>query len=118
MLQGILLTIGRFISFPYFVISRRIDLVQIQASDYQVFWEGVVYAILARAVGRPVFLRLGGSFDLFHGGSPRIVQRWIAAALQVPQCLIAQPQFAYDYLRGPAEWEKSLCYRTGLGIRT
>jgi len=97
--QGILLTIGRFISFPYFVISRRIDLVQIQASDYQVFWEGVVYAILARAVGRPVFLRLGGSFDLFHGGSPRIVQRWIAAALQIPQCLIAQSQFAYEYLR-------------------
>jgi glycosyltransferase involved in cell wall biosynthesis len=97
--QGILLTIGRFIFFPYFAISRRIDLVQIQASDYQVFWEGVVYAILARAVGRPVFLRIGGSFDLFHGGSPRLVQRWIAAALHIPQCVIAQSQFAYEYLR-------------------
>jgi len=97
--QGIFLTIGRFLSFPYFVISRRIDLVQIQASDYQVFWEGVAYAILARAVGRPVVLRLGGSFDLFHGGSPRLVQQWIAAALQIPQCLIAQSQFAYEYLR-------------------
>ena len=68
--QGILLTVGRFIAFPYFVISRRIDLVQIQASDYQVFWEGVVYAILARVVGRPVLLRIGGSFDLFHGCRP------------------------------------------------
>ena len=97
--QGILLTIWRLISFPYFVISHRIDLVQIQASDYQVFWEGVVYAILARAVGRPVLLRIGGSFDLFHGGSPRLVQRWIAAALQIPQCVIAQSQFAYGYLR-------------------
>jgi glycosyltransferase involved in cell wall biosynthesis len=97
--QGILLTVGRFIAFPYFVISRRIDLVQIQASDYQVFWEGVVYAILARVVGRPVLLRIGGSFDLFHGGSPRLVQRWIAAGLRIPQCVIAQSQFAYEYLR-------------------
>ena len=97
--QGILLTIGRCISFPYFVISRRIDLVQIQASDYQVFWEGVIYAILARAVGRPVFLRIGGAFDLFHGGSPRLVQRWIAASLHIPQCVIAQSHFAYEYLR-------------------
>jgi glycosyltransferase involved in cell wall biosynthesis len=97
--QGILLTIGRFIAFPYFVISRRIDLVQIQASDYQVFWEGVVYAVLARAVGRPVLLRIGGSFDLFHGGSPQLVQRWIAAALRTPTCVIAQSQFACKYLR-------------------
>jgi glycosyltransferase involved in cell wall biosynthesis len=98
-LQGILLTIGRFIGFPYFVISRRIKLVQIQASDYQVFWEGVVYALLARAVGRPVLLRIGGSFDLFHGGSPRLVQRWIGAALRIPHCVIAQSQFAHEYLR-------------------
>src|SRR4029077_4409707 len=54
---------------------------------------------LARACGTPVFLRSGGSFHLFHGGSPRLVQRWIAAALQIPQCLIAQSQFAYEYLR-------------------
>jgi glycosyltransferase involved in cell wall biosynthesis len=99
MLQGILLTIGRFIAFPYVVISRRIDLVQIHASDYQVFCEGVVYAILARAVGRPAVLRLGGSFDLFHGGSPPVIQRWIAAALRIPQCIIAQSQYAQDYLR-------------------
>src|SRR5215831_2785477 len=48
-LQGIFLTIARFLAFPYVVLARRIDLVQIQASDYQVFWEGVIYAILARA---------------------------------------------------------------------
>ena len=44
-------------------------------------------------------LRIGGSFDLFHGGSPRLVQRWIAAGLRIPQCVIAQSQFAYEYLR-------------------
>jgi len=98
-LPGILLTIARFFAFPCFAISHRIDLVQIHASDYQVFWEGVIYAILARAIGRPVLLRIGGSFDVFHGGSPRLVQRWIAAALRIPHCVIAQSQFALGYLR-------------------
>jgi glycosyltransferase involved in cell wall biosynthesis len=98
-LQGILLTIARFIAFPYSVIARRIDLVQIQASDYQVFWEGVIYAILARATGRPVVVRIGGSFDVFHGGSPRLVQRWIAAALRIPHYVIAQSQFGFKYLQ-------------------
>jgi glycosyltransferase involved in cell wall biosynthesis len=98
-LQGVLLIIWHFLAFPFLVISRRIDLVQMHSSDYQVFWEGVVYAILARAVGRPAVLRLGGSFDLFHGGSPPLIQRWIAAALRIPQCIIAQSQFAHDYLR-------------------
>jgi glycosyltransferase involved in cell wall biosynthesis len=97
--HGILVTLGCFIAFPYFLISRRIDLVQIHASDYQVFWEGTVYAVLARAFGRPVLFRIGGAFDLFHGGSSRFVQRWIAAALRIPHCVIAQSQFAYKYLR-------------------
>ncbi len=98
-IRGWLLTVGRLIAFPYFVTRNRIALVQIQASDYQVFWEGVIFAMLARAVGRPVLLRIGGSFDLFHSGSPRLVQGWIAAALRIPQSIIAQSQFAYEYLR-------------------
>jgi glycosyltransferase involved in cell wall biosynthesis len=97
--KGIFLTMARLLAFPYVVLARRIDLVQIQASDYQVFWEGVIYAMLARAVGRPVLLRLGGSFDIFHGGSPPFIQRWIAAALRIPRCVIAQSQYAYEYLR-------------------
>ncbi len=105
-LRGGLLTIGHVIAFPYFIIRRRIALVQIQASDYQVFWEGAVYAMLARAVGRPVLFRIGGAFDLFHGGSPRLVQGWIAAALRIPQCVIAQSQFAYEYLRRAGRTEK------------
>jgi glycosyltransferase involved in cell wall biosynthesis len=94
------MTVVRFVTFPFFVHRQGIALVQVQASDYQVFWEGVVYALLARVVGRPVLLRIGGSFDLFHSGSSRLVQRWIAAALRIPHCVIAQSQFARDYLRG------------------
>jgi glycosyltransferase involved in cell wall biosynthesis len=97
--HGILLTIARFIAFPSFVHRHRIAIVQIQASDYQIFWEGVIYALLARALDRPVLFRIGGAFDLFHGGSSRCVKGLISAALRIPECVIAQSQFAYKYLR-------------------
>jgi glycosyltransferase involved in cell wall biosynthesis len=98
-LHVIFLTVVRFIAFPFFVHRHGIVLVQVQASDYQVFWEGVVYALLARVIGRPVLLRIGGSFDLFHGGSSRLLQHWIAVALRIPHCVIAQSQFARNYLQ-------------------
>lgn len=98
-LTGILVTFWHLFSFPFVVIFDRIDLVQIQASDYFVFWESTLYAIMARMVGRPVLLRLGGSFDVFHGGSPPAVRRLISAALNLPQCVIAQSDFAYRLIR-------------------
>ena len=94
---------------PVRILQDLLRASSIQASDYQVFWEGVVYAALARALGRPVSLRIGGSFDLFHGGSPRLIQRWIATALQIPQCVIAQSQFAYEYLRAGRPDGKDRC---------
>jgi glycosyltransferase involved in cell wall biosynthesis len=96
---GILVTLWHLLSFPFVVIRDRIDLVQIQASDYFVFWESVLYAIAARMLGRPVLFRLGGAFDVFHAGSSPLVQRWIAAALRLPQCVIAQSGFACRFIR-------------------
>ena len=98
-LAGILVTLWHLLTFPFVVIRDRIDLVQIQASDYFVFWESVLYAIVARMLGRPVLLRLGGAFDVFHAGSPPMVQRWIAAALSLPQGVIAQSGFACGFIR-------------------
>jgi glycosyltransferase involved in cell wall biosynthesis len=97
-LYGIALAIARLLAFPLFIVLRKIDLVQIQASDYQVFWESVAYAIAGRVVGRPVLFRIGGAFDLFHGNSPAIIRWLIETALRVPHCVIVQSQFAYDYV--------------------
>ena len=96
---GALITLWHLIAFPFAVIGRGIDLVQIQASDYQVFWESALYAFMARALRRPVLFRIGGAFDIFQGQSPPAVQRWIGAVLRLPQCVIAQSHFARDYIR-------------------
>ena len=116
--QGILLTVGRLISFPYFVISRRIDLVQIQASDYQVFWEGVVYAILARVVGRPVLLRIGGSSTCFMADLRGSCSGGSLPPFKSLNASLRSRNSPTSISGGPAEREKSLCCRTGFGMRT
>lgn len=98
-IYGIMLTAWRLLLFPFVVIAQRIDLVQVQASDYQVFWESVAYVVAARIVGCPTVLRIGGAFDLFHGASPMAIKKIITACLRLPQTLIVQSRFAYDYVQ-------------------
>jgi glycosyltransferase involved in cell wall biosynthesis len=98
-LWGVLVTLWHFLKFPFAVLAGRIDLVQIQASDYQVFWEAALYARMARILRRPVLFRIGGAFDVFHGGASTIERRLIAAVLRLPDVVIAQSRFASDYLR-------------------
>lgn len=93
-LIGMLITLWHLMTFPFVVVGRRIALVQIQASDYFVFWEAALYAVMARLLGRPVLLRLGGAFDIFYAGSSPLMRRLISAVLNVPQGVIAQSQFA------------------------
>ncbi len=99
MLIGMLITLWHLVKFPFVVMGRRITLVQIQASDYFVFWEAALYAAIARLLGRPVLLRLGGAFDIFYAGSSPLMRRLISAVLNLPQGVIAQSQFASGCIR-------------------
>ncbi|MFZ0006833.1 MAG: glycosyltransferase family 4 protein [Steroidobacteraceae bacterium] len=98
-LLGALVTIWHLLKFPFAVVGGRIDLVQVQASDYQVFWEAALYARMARILRRPVLFRIGGAFDVFHGEASTIERRFIAAVLRLPDVVIAQSRFASDYIR-------------------
>ncbi len=96
---GALVTAWHVASFPVALLRRRVDLVQIQASDYQVFWEAGLYALMARALRRPVLFRIGGAFDVFWSGASSVERRLIAAVLQLPSVVIAQSAFARDVIR-------------------
>jgi glycosyltransferase involved in cell wall biosynthesis len=98
-LVGIMITLWHLLLFPIMVVRRRIDLVQIQASDYHVFWESALYALMARILGRPVVFRIGGAFDIFYAESPPLIRRWIAAVLRLPSCVIAQSGFGSRCIR-------------------
>lgn len=95
-LQGILITLWHVIKFP-FVVSR-VDLIQIQSSDFQVFWESSIYLLITRILRKPVLLRLGGSFDQFHATSPAFVQRLIERIINVPDVMIVQSEYWRELL--------------------
>jgi glycosyltransferase involved in cell wall biosynthesis len=99
MFSGAAITLWHLCSFPVAVLGSDVDLVQIQACDYQVFWESAFYAVMARLLGRPVLFRIGGAFDIFHGQASRFEQRLIAAVLRLPNVVIAQSAFARDHIR-------------------
>ena len=96
-IAGIVVTAWHVVCFP--LAAFRADLVQIQASDYQVFWEAGLYAALARLLRKPVLFRIGGAFDVFWGGASRLERRLIAAVLRLPAVVIAQSAFARDVIR-------------------
>jgi glycosyltransferase involved in cell wall biosynthesis len=98
-LCGALVTLWHIATFPIAVMAGRIDLVQIQASDYQAFWEAALYAAMARLLRRPVLFRIGGAFDIFHGQASAFERRMITASLRLPDVVIAQSSFASDIIR-------------------
>ena len=101
-IYGVALTAWRLLLFPFFLMRSRIDIVQVQASDYLVFWEGVVYVLLARLFGRPALLRLGGHFDHFYNASSPRMKIWIRKALRAPNFLIVQSQFTRAFVESIA----------------
>ena len=98
LIQGVTITAFHVAIFPFVLISRRIDIVQIQASDYQAFWEAAAYTYLARLLGKPVIFRIGGAFDIFFETSPPFVKKMIGAVVRRPQCVIAQSEMSKDFI--------------------
>jgi hypothetical protein len=74
------------------VLAKRPDVVQVQSSDFQVFWECSIYVRLARALRVPVLMRLGGAFDHFYSVSSPRARGMIRQVLLWPDRLIVQSQ--------------------------
>src|SRR5207248_67917 len=63
--QGIFITLWHLASYPWIVLAQRPAVIQIQASDFQAFWEASLYVLMGKLLRRPVVMRIGGSFDRF-----------------------------------------------------
>lgn len=96
--QGIFITLWHLLSFPVVVIARGPDLVQIHASDFQVFWESALYLLMAEALRRPVAFRIGGSFNVFYGSSSPRIRQLIAWFVRRPRLVIVQSGYWRDYI--------------------
>lgn len=90
---GALITLWHAAAFPLVLLLRRPDVVQVQSSDFQVFWEASLYVRMARVLRIPVLMRLGGAFDHFYNASSPRARRLIRGVLQWPDRLIVQSQY-------------------------
>jgi glycosyltransferase involved in cell wall biosynthesis len=95
---GALVTLKHVAAFPF--LAARVDIVQIQASDFLTFWEAIYYVLTARLLGRRVIMRLGGAFDRFYDVSPGVVRTMIRWAIRLPHRLIVQSQYWADLVAG------------------
>jgi glycosyltransferase involved in cell wall biosynthesis len=93
---GSVQTLWHLLLFPFAVLWRRVDIVQIQASDFQAFWEAALYVLLCRMLRRPVLMRLGGAFDHFYEVSSPQARALIRRVLRLPDRLIVQSSYWRD----------------------
>jgi len=68
----------------------KVDILQIQSSDYYSFWESMAYAKIAKAFKKPVVVRFGGAFNHFYDASSNRQQAMIRKALLIPDAIIVQ----------------------------
>jgi glycosyltransferase involved in cell wall biosynthesis len=90
-LASALVTAKHIAMFPFAL--HRADAVQVQASDFQAFWESALYVVISRLAGKPVIMRIGGSFDYFYSASSARAQALIRCVLQWPDLLIVQSEY-------------------------
>ena len=97
-IMGILITLWHLAIYPFVVVARWPAVIQIHASDFQAFWEAALYVLMAKILGRPVVLRIGGSFNHFwdsSGARARAAIRW---TLRQPAVLVVQSEYWKDYM--------------------
>lgn len=89
---GALVTVGHLATFPFALLSSRARIVQIHSSDYWAFWEASLYVVMARALGRRVVVRFGGSFSTFYERCGPLARRVIRRLLRLPHAIVVQSE--------------------------
>jgi glycosyltransferase involved in cell wall biosynthesis len=92
-------TVWHIVAFPFAVLGSKPDLVQVQASDFQAFWESTLYVGMCRGMRVPVLMRIGGSFDHFYNSSSRGARGLIRCVLSWPDRLIVQAECWAEFVR-------------------
>lgn len=85
-------SMGHLLGFRKALRASGARVVQITASDYLSFWEGMAYMIMARREGARVCVRFGGTFDQFYASQRPHNQRLIRWCLGQPEAIVVQSE--------------------------
>src|SRR5258708_27012715 len=96
--QGIFITLWHLAIYPCILVARRPEVIQIQASDFQAFWEASLYVLMAKIFRCPIVLRIGGSFNRFWESSGARARAAIQWTLRQPSLLVVQSEYWNNYV--------------------
>jgi len=99
-LSGVFVTLRNFARFPLALVRYRPAVVQIQSADHFVFWESMVYTIIARAMGCPPIVRFGGSFDAFYRRGGAVSRFLMRRLLRAPAGIVVQSESRRHFFAG------------------
>jgi glycosyltransferase involved in cell wall biosynthesis len=91
-LQGVLITLGHMVAFPFGLLRSGAYLVHVCGNSYHLFWENAYYILVSRLLGRPVTLHFLGAFDLYYTGCSRLEQTLVRMVLHWPRRVIVLSQ--------------------------
>lgn len=98
--QGIAVTLWHLVTYPWVILLRRPTIIQVQASDFQAFWEASAYVLMGKMLRRPIVLRIGGSFNRFWESSGEKARAAIQWTLSQPSLLVVQSEYWKNYVCG------------------
>jgi len=99
-IEGALVTLWHVVKYPWIIARRRPSVIQIQASDFQAFWEASCYVVMGKIFRRPIVLRIGGSFNRFWESSGPRARAAIHWTLCQPSLLVVQSEYWKNYIAG------------------
>lgn len=102
--------------FPFALLASRARIVQIHSSDYWAFWEAALYLLMARALGRRVVVRFGGSFSTFYERCGPLTRRVIRWLLRRPHAIVVQSEEWRRFFAGIAPPERLRVVPNGVRI--
>jgi len=79
-LVAIVTTLWHIMSFPFVVLRKRPAIIHIHTSPFLVFWETMIYVLVARLFGKACVLQFHFSFKYFYEASAswlRSVMLWV-----------------------------------------
>jgi len=97
---GALITLWHLVIYPWVVAIRRPAVIQVQASDFQAFWEASLYVLIGKIFRCPIVLRIGGSFNRFWESSGVLSRAAIQLTLRRPAILVVQSEYWKQYVAG------------------
>lgn len=87
-MQGILITLGHMLAFPWVLIHSKADIVHICGVSYWRFWENAYYIFISKLLRRPVTLHYLGAFDIYYENRSNLERAAIRCVLRWPDKVI------------------------------